>query len=552
MKVMNDALRVVSGVIAVVALGLAALAWRGFGASAEPTAFEARLAHAVRDLAIPGSARRANNPLTRTPELMAEARDTYLARCASCHGPDGDGAAKTGRNLYPRSASLKSPETQALTDGELHYIIAEGVQHTGMPAFDLTRDPSLGALDASPWQLVHYLRSLRSPSAAEQAHVAQAAASSQYTGSKACAKCHQQIYDHWQKTPMANVVRDPREHPDAIIPDLATNEIAPFTKDQVALVYGSLWKQRYFTKVGNDYFPLGAQWDVGHKQWKPYNVPMTGDWWTAYYPKDNMHRPTGPTCDGCHSVNFDTRTGAVTEWNVGCERCHGPGSAHVATPLRTNILNPAHLDAVGANDTCIQCHSQGRPRTIPIEGKYYDWPVGYRVGLPLQDFWTLEKPTLGATTFTHFADGTAHKNRMQGNDFVQSRMYTHGVTCFTCHDSHGTEHYAQLRKPADKLCLDCHAPMSTNGPAAASIEAHTQHKPGSTGSACIACHMPKIATEGVPGAFVRSHTFKFITPAMTDDYKMPNACTSCHADKSTTWATNAMRKWPSASPWRVE
>ena len=552
MRSIRAILRVVAGVAAAGTLGLAAMIVRGFNASAEPTAFEASLAHAVRDLAIPRRAKRETNPLTRTPELMQEARDTYLARCASCHGADGDGAARTGRNLYPRSASLKSPETQSLTDGELHYIIAEGVQHTGMPAFDRPRDQSSGALDASTWQLVHYVRSLRSPSAAQQAQVAHAAATSQYTGSKACAKCHQQIYDHWQKTPMANVVRDPKEHPDAIIPDLATNKVAPFTKDQVALVYGSLWKQRYFTKVGNDYFPLGAQWDVGNKQWKPYNVPMTGDWWTAYYPKDNMHRPTGPTCDGCHSVNFDTKTGAVIEWNVGCERCHGPGSAHVATPVRTNILNPAHLDLVGANDTCIQCHSQGRPRTIPIEGKYYDWPVGYRVGLALQDFWTLEKSTLGATTFTHFPDGTAHKNRMQGNDFVQSRMYTHGVTCFSCHDSHGTDHYAQLRKSADKLCLDCHAPMSTHGPMAVSIEAHTRHKAGSTGSACIACHMPKIATEGVPGAFVRSHTFNFITPAMTDDYKMPNACTSCHADKSTAWATEAMRKWPSQSPWRAE
>jgi len=49
---------------------------------------------------------------------------------------------------------------------------------------------------------------------------------------------------------MANVVRDPRESPDVIIPDLSTNKIAKFTKDQVALVYGSLWKQRYFTKIG--------------------------------------------------------------------------------------------------------------------------------------------------------------------------------------------------------------------------------------------------------------------------------------------------------------
>ena len=44
---------------------------------------------------------------------------------------------------------------------------------------------------------------------------------------------------------------------------------------------------------------------------------------------DNMERPTGPTCDGCHSVDYNIQTKQVAEWNVGCERCHGPGSAHV-------------------------------------------------------------------------------------------------------------------------------------------------------------------------------------------------------------------------------
>jgi predicted CXXCH cytochrome family protein len=264
-----------------------------------------------------------------------------------------------------------------------------------------------------------------------------------------------------------------------------------------------------------------------------------------------MQRPTGPTCDGCHSVNYDIHTRQVTEWNVGCERCHGPGSEHVAHPTRTNILNPAQMDDVAADDTCIQCHSQGEPRTSPIEGKYYDWPVGYRVGLRLNDYWKLEDHTLGQTSFTHFADGTAHKNRMQGNDFVQSVMYRHGVTCASCHNVHGTANNAQLREPANKLCLDCHGPSSPNGPHTATLEAHTHHKAGSAGSECIACHMPKIETEGVPGAFVRSHTFAFISPTMTDKYKIPNPCTSCHADKTTAWAAKELSGWETTSPWRV-
>jgi hypothetical protein len=64
--------------------------------------------------------------------------------------------------------------------------------------------------------------------------------------------------------------------------------------------------------------------------------------------------------------------------------------------------------------------------------------------------------------------------------------------------------------------------------------------------------MPKIETEGVPGSFVRSHTFRFISPTMTDKYKIPNPCTSCHKDESTAWAMKALDAWETASPWRIE
>ena len=373
-----------------------------------------------------------------------------------------------------------------------------------------------------------------------------------YVGSAACKTCHSAIYARWQKTPMANVVRDPREHPDAILPDLSKPDpLVKFKKEDIALVYGSVWKQRYFTKVGNDYFPLGAQWDITHQMWRNYFVANNTDWGVPFYPADNMKRPTGPLCDGCHSVNYNLQTHAVTEWNVGCERCHGPGSDHVAQPTRATIVNPARLDSVAATDTCIQCHSQGQPLQKPINGVYYDWPVGYEPGKNLRDFWQLEEHKLGETTFTHFADGTAHKNRMQGNDFVQSAMYSHGITCFSCHDVHGTANNAQLLKPASVICLQCHGPSSPNGPHAPTIEAHTQHAAGSSGSECVNCHMPKIETQ-LADVNVRAHTFKFIPPSATTQDKVPNACNTCHNDKTPAWASEALRKWPGRSPWRVE
>src|SRR5580692_186984 len=115
--------------------------------------------------------------------------------------------------------------------------------------------------------------------------------------------------------------------------------------------------------------------------WRSYFVKSGTDWWAALYPPYNMQRPTGPLCDGCHSVNYDIVTKKVTEWNVGCERCHGPGSEHSQHPDRTAILNPAKVGYVQANDVCIQCHSQGQPLANPIQGKFYDWPVGFQVGL---------------------------------------------------------------------------------------------------------------------------------------------------------------------------
>jgi predicted CXXCH cytochrome family protein len=103
-------------------------------------------------------------------------------------------------------------------------------------------------------------------------------------------------------------------------------------------------------------------------------------------------------------------------------------------------------------------------------------------------------------------------------------MYRRGVTCFDCHHVHGTSNYAQLRKPANALCLDCHGPSSPNGPRTATIEQHTHHKEGSAGSQCVSCHMPAIETEGPANTTVHAHTFRFVTPAMTDKYKIANPC----------------------------
>jgi predicted CXXCH cytochrome family protein len=513
-------------------------------ARTEAPAAETLVATWLLHQSVPNDVKSNVNPLGSDPADVTAGRDLYRRNCELCHAYDGSGKTSIGAGEYPHPPALASAAVKAMPDGELFYHIRNGIRNTAMPAW--------GFPDRDIWQLVAFLRDLPKVAALAAVPASTLPAPAQYVGSAACKGCHEATYARWSKSRMANVVRDPREHPDAIIPDLSKPDpLVTFTKDDIAFVYGSRWKQRYFKKIGDDLFPLPVTWDITHKVFRPYFVANGTDWWSTLYPPDNNKRPTGPLCDGCHSVNYNIETKTVTEWNVGCERCHGPGSAHVAQPVAATIVNPARLEYVGASDTCIQCHSQGQPLTNPIRGTYYDWPVGFAVGHDLDKYWKLEEHKLGENTFTHFPDGTGHKNRMQGNDFVTSLMYARGVTCFSCHDPHGNDNPAMVRETGNGLCLGCHGPNTQTGPHAATIEQHTHHAANSAGSRCIACHMPAIE-QTIADVNVRSHTFHFVSPAQTEASKIPNACNVCHTDNTTEWASAALMTWKDRSPWRMQ
>src|SRR4051812_19597296 len=68
--------------------------------------------------------------------------------------------------------------------------------------------------------------------------IEQAPREATYVGSATCRQCHAPIFNRWKQTRMANVVRDPREHPDAVLPDFSKPEpLRTFTLDDVAFVY---------------------------------------------------------------------------------------------------------------------------------------------------------------------------------------------------------------------------------------------------------------------------------------------------------------------------
>jgi mono/diheme cytochrome c family protein len=127
----------------------------GWSARQVPTGIESWIARRARDAAIPVDAKARANPLPKTEENLAEARAHWADHCASCHGNDGSGDILMGKRMYPPAPDMRQPATQNLSDGELFFIIRNGIRLTGMPAWG---GSDHNAEDS--WKLVHFIRHL--------------------------------------------------------------------------------------------------------------------------------------------------------------------------------------------------------------------------------------------------------------------------------------------------------------------------------------------------------------------------------------------------------
>ena len=106
---------------------------RGFSARDEPSAIERMLARRMRSIAVPSRAKGTPNPIALTPKALADARAHFADHCAMCHANDGSGQTEIGQNLYPKAPDMRLPDTQNLRDGELFYIIHNGIRLTECP-----------------------------------------------------------------------------------------------------------------------------------------------------------------------------------------------------------------------------------------------------------------------------------------------------------------------------------------------------------------------------------------------------------------------------------
>jgi len=144
-------------VAAAIVAGLALIQQgRGFSTRDQPMAVERWVAREARSMATPAAAKSRTNPIGNSPEVMEAARAHWADHCASCHANDGSGDTVVGKNLYPPAPDMRLPATQQLTDGELFYIIQNGIRLTGMPAW------GTGSVhdEEDSWKLVHFIRHL--------------------------------------------------------------------------------------------------------------------------------------------------------------------------------------------------------------------------------------------------------------------------------------------------------------------------------------------------------------------------------------------------------
>lgn len=444
----------------------------------------------------------------------------------------------------------------------------------------------------------------------------------EYTGSVACAACHEQVYDQWERSlhvqmtkpvEQARIVGDfsgvrfaahgrayelgQRDGRPVMTITRGTSPPETFTIDYTL---GAKRYQGYLSRLSDGrMYVLPAFWHVDSRRWI--------DWREITPIPDGAHdlrQIWNTNCFNCHATNivqgFDVAskvyTSTWTEMGIGCEACHGGGRAHVEqmtiwaklpgrrpafdTSDRNRDLSgllktftPRAAAARATFDTCAYCHGNKQNVFTGFQAgdTYEDYALPFLISAPIPDndlqgeFW---------------ADGRPNRfNRPQA--LTLSGCFKAGAaTCTSCHAAHGTSLPFSLKvdvtqgRNGDLLCVQCHrdpigprpalsadaalvaaarrpTPPPTAGPPTeparatpwpdAAVTAHTFHRAESEGSRCISCHMSDVNWRLLTRR--RDHTFQSPVPETTAAFGTPNACTTCHDDRSPEWAARQMDAW---------
>ncbi len=212
-----------------------------------------------------------------------------------------------------------------------------------------------------------------------------------------------------------------------------------------------------------------------------------------------LNHPVDATCLFCHASRVQPRVkGTVNRFDgepflqpgVGCERCHGPGSEHIAR--RGRMVNPATLTGERRDGICMQCHLEGTAR-IQAAGHRQD---DYRPGAMLSDYLAIFVPADAATRDL----GAVSQVEALARSTCKRRSGD-ALSCITCHDPHVQVTETEKAGYYRAKCLGCHAPMA---------ERHHPEQPD-----CTICHMPRSDSADISHTEVTDHRI-VRTPRHTD------------------------------------
>ncbi len=418
----------------------------------------------------------------------------------------------------------------------------------------------------------------------------------EHATSFACARCHRDHADSFQRTfhrTMTQAARDDtvlgpfkdttldyfgvaaRMHRDERGAFLVTYGSPSFPERtfEVVKTVGSRRYQQYLGKDGDQLVRLPVAFHIGEQRWFHMNGAfLTPDPEASKtLSKVDYERHVtrwNDNCVFCHNVapnpglriedeagepHFDTR---VAELGIACEACHGPGEEHArrnASPWRRyrlhlsdtpdpTIVNPARLSPERSADICGRCHGQRVTDDVHAFLKRGDpFVPGEDLALYSAPLWRDTTLRGEASVFSarFWPDGTPRLTAYEYQGLLQSACSARGeLTCTSCHGMHTGDPLGQVRpdKLGAAMCTSCHAELAS----VANERAHAKHDASDGAPQCVDCHMPKLVY-GVLAAH-RSHRITSPDPAAAAGLGQPDACTLCHVSRTRRWAAEAFAK----------
>jgi len=401
----------------------------------------------------------------------------------------------------------------------------------------------------------------------------------EFVGSAACSGCHAAQHAAWGKSQHAGAMQHAstetvrgnfdgasytfdgvtstffrRDGRYIVRTDGPDGKLADF---EVRYTFGLEPLQQYLVEFpGGRLQALAVTWDT-----RP--ADKGGQRWFRQYPdekldfRDELHwtqrsQNWNFMCADCHSTNirknYDAATDTfATKWSeisVGCESCHGPGSAHVAwakdrpSSDRAKGLAVAlderrgatwQIDPASGNARRTPERRSGREIEVcgPCHARRAQIAEGWQAGAAFMDYYL--PSTLSAGLY--HADGQQRDEVFIWGSFLQSRMHRAGVTCSDCHDPHTQK----LRAPGNAVCAQCHLASKYD------VKAHHFHPEGTPGAQCANCHMP--ATTYMVVDPRRDHSLRVPRPDLSVKLGTPNACNTCHGEKTAQWSADQVARW---------